>query len=133
MHNILDSQSNPLYCLAVALLMVPLAISGCGRSRVAFSGEVLRAGQPVELGFVSFQPIGERTSGPAANVPVEFGKYEFTRENGPVAGPHRVTVNVAVPSDKMKTATQQPVEATRWEFHVEVKRNGKFDADFELD
>jgi hypothetical protein len=73
-----------------ALLM--LALSGCGRGgpeRTAVSGAVLFDGTPMAAGTIRFVPD---TKGPAAVGAITNGFYDIPRDQGPVAGPHRVEI-----------------------------------------
>lgn len=95
-------------------------IVGCGGGdsleRVAVSGSVTIAGEPVPNGVVRFRPVGE-TQGPMANTMITNGRYEIPQDQGPVAGNYEVRVQAyedpraagnatassspAVPSDKL--------------------------------
>ncbi|MEO2018253.1 MAG: hypothetical protein ABGZ53_28205 [Fuerstiella sp.] len=85
---------------------------GCGDdegpTRIPLSGMVLSADIPENLqGTVSLMPEGE-TKGLAANGIIQNGRYQFTTADGPVAGQHRVLVDVEPPRGKMDLAAQQP-------------------------
>jgi len=127
----------------LAFLIGMLIASGCGSQsgpkRIAVYGTVTRDGKSLEHGSISFLPA-EGHTGPVANGAISGGKYSFSTENGPTAGPHRVLVGVAPtkgdlargnsrapktePADpvggKVKTAGQN-----RWEFEISVSEDGR--------
>ena len=114
--------------------VLTLLLAGCGGAasgRVAFSGRVSKDGEPVPRGFVSFRP-SEGHSGPAANTDIVDGEYRFSDLDGPMAGPHQVVVNVAAQGSKAAGGRAQ-VEATQWDFDVNVHESGEFESDFELE
>ncbi len=76
----------------VAVLFI--AISGCGTDttgpeREAVTGTVTREGIPIDNGSIMFKPTG---GGAAASTAITDGKYEFNKENGPVAGVQKVEI-----------------------------------------
>lgn len=112
---------NPALILVAASVFSAGFIVGCGGGdgleRVAVSGSVTIAGEPVPNGVVRFRPVGE-TQGPMANTMITDGRYEIPQDQGPVAGNYEVRVQAyedpgdagnatassppAVPSDKLK-------------------------------
>jgi hypothetical protein len=72
-----------------------VVLSGCfgsgyeGPDREPISGAVTREGQPVDNGLITFTP---KVSGPAAQIGITDGQYQFDEENGPVAGEYDVIV-----------------------------------------
>ena len=69
---------------------------GCGESEEPFvrapvQGSVIAGSDALESGTIRFVPI-EGTKGPIASAAVKDGHYEFTAENGPPVGKHRVEV-----------------------------------------
>jgi hypothetical protein len=79
------------------LVAAALSFAGCGgeteSGRVPLHGSVRVDGMPVAEGSISLLPASGH-SGPAATTSIAGGQYVFTRETGPVAGPHRVVVGV---------------------------------------
>jgi len=130
----------------LAFLVGILALTGCGSKsgpeRIAVYGTVTTNGETIEHGSISFLPA-EGHNGPAANGSISNGKYKFTTNNGPTAGPHRVLVGVAptkqdsaqakFPTKKSgaagRAAAQKP---GRWEFEISVSEE-KREQDFELE
>ena len=79
---------------ATAVLLVAAGLTGCGQdgpTRVAVSGTVTIAGQPLQDGFITFVPT-ERTKGPKASGPVAAGRFEMDRSAGPVVGDMRIEI-----------------------------------------
>ncbi len=117
---------------------------GDGPDRVPMRGSVTRDGSPVAQGTVSLLPA-EGHSGPAATTAIEQGRFEFDGTNGPAAGPHRLVVSLGLDkADFLATAgkegagrgrTGPPVapSAGRWEFRVDVPKQGPFEYDITLD
>jgi len=109
---------------------------GCGDNdgpiRLPLSGMVLSADIPENLqGTVSLMPEGE-TKGPAANGIIQNGWYQFTTEDGPVAGQHRVLVDVEPPRGKMGETTQESKLEWKFEFHITVPPEPPYEYDFPL-
>jgi hypothetical protein len=48
-------------------------------------------GKSLSAGVIRFVPLGE-THGPAASTEIRDGKYAFSKEDGPVAGEHRIEI-----------------------------------------
>ena len=129
--------------------LATLLLAGCsgsdGPERVPLHGQVTRAGASVGRGTISLLPA-EGQSGPAATTVIEEGRYEFTRSDGPVAGPHRVVISLAVdekeapasppappPGPAGKAASPAKSSARRWELRVDVPEKGPFEHDITLD
>lgn len=77
--------------LATALL----ASAGCGESgdglaRQPVSGTVTLGGRPLASGMITFSP--QTTPEPVATALIQDGAYSLPRAEGPVAGPHRVSI-----------------------------------------
>lgn len=70
-----------------------LLVAGCGApsgpERIPIMGNVVREGELVDTGTIQFVPSG---GGPAAQTAIKDGRYQFTKENGPVEG--KQTVNI---------------------------------------
>ncbi|MBX3436389.1 MAG: hypothetical protein KF861_02790, partial [Planctomycetaceae bacterium] len=82
-----------------ATALVVSLLSGCGGGdagpkREAISGTVTREGIPVDDGLIMFKPHG---NGPATEVAIKDGKYQFDKENGPVAGMHDIRIRQSAP------------------------------------
>ena len=117
----------------ITVALLGLMLLGCGQNRsgrVGFSGHVTRDGKRVPHGFVSFRPT-DGHMGPAANADILEGEYHFTGSDGPLPGPHVVTISVATLGSK--AAGRAPaVEPSRWEFEISVRDAPDFTADFSL-
>ncbi|HID21686.1 MAG TPA: hypothetical protein EYP14_04720 [Planctomycetaceae bacterium] len=144
------SASSPIV-LGMHLLFASLIASGCqgdvAPRRVAVSGTVRQTGSPVEQGSISFLPE-KGLQGPAANTAIRQGRYHFTASNGPSPGPHRVLIVLAPEQPpeggsatgpfKAKgpppgTRRDSPGDQTRWEFHIVVPDEPKYEKNFVLD
>lgn len=87
---------NSDWCLRVVygclLSIVAVGCSGeAGPERIAVKGHVTLDGVPLGLGLVRLIPI-DQNGGPGAMTTIVGGDFEFTAENGPVAGKHRVEI-----------------------------------------
>jgi hypothetical protein len=84
--------------LAEALLLIASAAGGCMSQpepvdyipRVAVSGNVTFAGNPLPAGKIQFQPIG---TGPTAVGEIQDGRFSIAESIGPSPGKHRVTIS----------------------------------------
>jgi hypothetical protein len=75
-----------------AVILASVFGRGEGRpGRRAVYGEVRVGGQPVAKGSISFYPA-EGQAGPAANTAIVNGRFRFSRNDGPFAGPHHVVL-----------------------------------------
>ena len=88
---------------------------------------------------ISYLPK-EDHQGPAATAGIEDGRYQFTEETGPAAGPHRVLIRTDPPKgmmvqmlDEQQPAGQSAPAGGPWEFDVDVPPEGSFQKDFTLD
>jgi hypothetical protein len=76
-----------------AVILVSVFSRGEGRpGRRAVYGEVKVGGKPVAKGSISFYPA-EGQAGPAANTAIVNGRFQFSRDDGPFAGPHHVVLS----------------------------------------
>lgn len=79
---------------ATALLITFFAI-GCGSSdvlnRQEISGFVSVDGNPLKHGLIRFVPQGT-TTGPGAMAEIIDGAYQFSDDDGPIPGTHRVEI-----------------------------------------
>lgn len=74
-----------------------ISLVGCGSDtnpRQAIYGNVQVDALEDVNGSISFFPT-DGNRGPAASTAIVAGSYEFTKANGPYAGPHRVMVGIA--------------------------------------
>jgi len=80
-------------CLFVLTICLTVNFGhGTGRpGRQPVFGRVTSGGKPLAGGSISFYPA-EGQTGPAANTRIANGRYEFSRDDGPFAGPHHIVV-----------------------------------------
>ena len=124
---------------AAAALALLAGCSGGGPDRIPLRGTVQVGGQPLPAGSISLVPAKGR-SGPAATTSIAAGRYAFTRENGPVAGPYRVIVRLNTPDKAMmlskaagRAPQPKPPGKTRWELQVEVPDREPAEYDVKLE
>ena len=128
--------------------VVALASVGCGGGgddlpREPVSGKVTLDGQPLEKGMITFIPT--RGTEPVASGVIEGGAYAVARADGPVPGPHRVTIWAKKPTGKKLRDPDNPdqmIEEVRdvipprynlnSELTAEVKAGGNNTFDFDL-
>jgi hypothetical protein len=128
--------------------VLALAAAGCGpggdmRPREPVSGKVTLDGQPLDRGEITFVPTAG--DGPPAGGKIENGIYTVARADGPVPGPHRVSIFSAKPTGKKIPDDSDPkilyddqAETipdrynARTELTAEVKSGGENTFDFEL-
>ncbi len=104
--------------LAVASV---ISLVGCGSDsspRRAIYGNVRVDAIEDVNGSISFFPT-DGNRGPATSTAIVSGSYEFTKENGPYAGPHRVMVGIAA---KQLTSASQDSSAAADEALAEGKQ-----------
>ena len=111
-------------CVLAMVLLV-----GCGKSsgRMAFSGTVTHAGQPV-TGTIRLTPAEK---GPVATTSIAGGDYRFTSETGPHPGVHEVTIETAAKGQKGASAA--PVQPLIWTETTTITAEGGFKTDFDLE
>lgn len=78
----------------LALFLSLSTVAGCGGSpdgpqRYALTGTVTREGKPLAEGTIRMAPAG---GGPAGEINILEGAYEYSEENGPVEGEQTVTI-----------------------------------------
>ncbi len=120
-----------------ACACVAWGLIGCGGAdgptRIALSGKVTQADQPVRQGSISLVPAAGH-KGVAANTAIKDGRYQFTREDGPGPGPYKVTVMVSFTKDElMKRRQTLPAPQTQWDFEIKVPESGAPSEDFRLE
>lgn len=108
---------------AMALLILP----GCGSSnnslgRLPISGMVVisKSSTPVS-GTISFLP---KEKGPAATAQIRDGSYQFTQQNGPIAGVYRVLISTKTSTNPANDSTHpdetaavlNKINSTEWTF-----------------
>lgn len=92
--------------LIAALLLVGFPACDSPSPRRPVSGTVSVDGVAVKVGSISFLPdAGHR--GPSASTAIIAGRYQFTSENGPTPGPHRVMVGI----EQTPTASDPTLQA----------------------
>lgn len=83
--------SRPWPAIVLSLCCI---LAGCGDSglrRAAVRGTVRVGEEPVEIGSITFVPIGEN-KGPTAGGVIENGKFDIPAERGPFVGENRVQI-----------------------------------------
>jgi hypothetical protein len=78
--------------LQLICLMLAFGRSDVRPGRQPIFGELTWRGQPPAYGSISFYPA-EGRAGPAANTRIVNGRYQFSKEDGPVVGPHHVVLS----------------------------------------
>ena len=129
------TESTAVWRMACCLLVL-VSASGCrqssGPNRLEVHGKVVQDGKPLETGTISFLPA-EGVTGPAASTLIEKGIYKFTKDDGPVAGAHKVLINVTpVQQSKLTGQPAKPAGKTEWTFAADVGK-GPLEQDFKLD
>lgn len=117
-----------------------LALAGCGSdgpARLSVGGKVSLGDQPLARGSISFVPA-EGQKGVAANTEIKDGRYQFSRDDGPQAGPYRVTVMRSFTkdeADKMRreATPNAPAPPTEWVFDIKVPSGGSSSENFQLE
>jgi hypothetical protein len=97
-----------LVCLSLASATA-FGLAGCGGSstgpqRLAVSGAVTIAGQPVAEGSVKFVP-SSGTTGPVAAAMIREGRYSLPAAEGPVGGRHEVVIELKPAAAPAPSAT----------------------------
>ena len=121
---------------ACTVIIGSFVIAGCGGSdgpkRVPLQGIVTCADIEGHLrGTIALLPTAG-TKGPAANGLVLNGLYRFDETTGPVAGEHRVIVDVQPPRAKMADRSQEDSLQWKFEFQINVPSEPPYVADFQL-
>lgn len=121
--------------LLIVISCCGLPLVGCGSDgpvRLPLSGRVYSDNIEGKLnGTIAVLPVAG-TKGPAANGLVQDGQYKFTDETGPVAGEHRVVIDVEPPRGKMDDATPDALLQWKFEFRVTVPAEPPHERDFVL-
>jgi hypothetical protein len=84
-------------------LALALVAAGCGQGgdalpREPVSGKVTLDGRPLDSGEITFVPTSG--TGPAVGGKIQDGSYSIPRADGPIPGPHRVSIYSAKPTGK---------------------------------
>ena len=120
--------------LSAATMFVPLFFCGCGTdgpNRIPLNGTVTTESISGGLnGTIALLPAAG-TRGPAANGLIQDGTYSFSDEDGPVAGLHRVLIDVEPPRGKMDDADNAGLQ-WKFEFEETVPVSGPFELNFTL-
>jgi hypothetical protein len=129
------------YRAIVVWILVGVAplLAGCHGSqswdRLPISGTVVdRSGEKVS-GSITFTPL-KGQSGPAANMVLKDGSYQFSRSDGPVAGSYTVIVRRVDPRSRTpRSADKVPgaPKKSEWALSAELSEGGPYVRDFELD
>lgn len=83
----------------MALLLVVTCFTGCAfDNRVAVEGKITYAGQPLDVGTITFLPASG--DGVKCGGLVENGQYKIERKFGLAAGQHRVEIRWSKPTGK---------------------------------
>ena len=99
----------PRLAILLAVTLVGCSRSG-GEGRLPVYGTVTDADGEKINGSISFVPDQGRP-GPSAIASVKDGEYRFDGTNGPMAGPHRVTVTQTVAKDPSAKTAAIPQKA----------------------
>lgn len=106
--------------------------SGDGLPRVAVSGTVKMGEDDLPAGSVSIVP-NEEHKGPAANGTISDGMFSFSELDGPIAGPHVVTITFTPTKDELIRMRIDGREVqTSWEFPLTIPAEATFEHDFVL-
>ena len=124
---------------AASLLLLSGCFGGDRLDRIPVHGTVHFPEGQATSGAISLLPEPGH-HGPAATAAIDQGRFEFTEEDGPVAGPHLVIVQLDPPTKAELLAGQaqhpgppaRPAK-TRWELHVEIPESGPFSYDVKLE
>lgn len=94
--------------LLTALCVITITACDSPRTRQPITGAVKVDGQAVERGSITLLPDqGHR--GPAASSAIADGKYQFTSENGPTPGKHRVIIGIELQqTDSLSSSETSP-------------------------
>jgi len=72
------------------VLLAPIALTGCGPTRVPLQGSVTYDGKPIESGTVVFVPEDPKIAKPGAVI--TNGKYAFEPATAPTPGKYKVQI-----------------------------------------
>ena len=76
----------------LALICCIVAVTGCGGvQRESLEGVVTLDGQPLQNGYITFQPQSD-TRGPTAGAQIDSGKFAIPASKGTFAGHFRVEI-----------------------------------------
>lgn len=134
--------------LLLGLLVALSLFAGCGhenpRGRKALSGHVKLDGSPLEQGNIEFHPMFE--GGIQSGGRIVNGSYSIPAHEGVVLGTYRVSITDFVPTPPLPAGfmpgdpvppSPKPKVPPEWnsksKHTVEVKKEGPFKFDFEVD
>lgn len=128
------SWRSPILGYALSALLAAGCGGSSGSNRVVVHGKVQQAGKPLDAGTITFLPV-EGHKGPSASTLIASGTFNFTQEDGPVPGPHRVQINVSPNQKKLPgpPGSSAPAAKSDWNYEVTVPDQGPFERDFELE
>lgn len=126
-----------------AVLFLVIGIIGCGETdslgRRPVSGKVTLAGQPLEAGSISFEPVGK---GVSAGAPIVNGTYSISATDGLPIGSYIARISSPIGGSETPDAPGESdvvaVEQIPSEFNsastqkVEVSKDGNNSFDFEI-
>ncbi len=117
-------------CLAALSIIIGCG-GGEGPERIVVSGKVERGGQPLGNASISYLPA-DGHQGPAATTGIVDGRYSFTAESGPVAGPHQVVIRLSAPGKDFdaKAEKEQAGGPSSWQLKADVPEQGPWEKDF---
>jgi len=136
-----------LWLLICGLLPLALFV-GCGREnprgRKAVSGHVKLDGTPLDQGNIEFHPMFE--GGVQSGGRITGGRYAIPAHEGVVVGTYRVAISDFVPTPPLPAGhmpgdplppSPKPKVPAEWnsksKHTVEIKKEGPFKFDFEVD
>ncbi|HEY7426617.1 MAG TPA: hypothetical protein VH682_20445 [Gemmataceae bacterium] len=104
-----------LRSLALPLLLC-LVLCGCGSAKNPVAGQVIRNGQPVDIGVVRFTPdVHKGFDGPTVTLKIQEGQFSSAKEGlSMVPGEHSVAVYVA----PAVVGREMPTEEHRYTINV---------------
>jgi hypothetical protein len=118
----------PYFCPFLGALALGL-LSGCSdpRDRQEITGEVTLKGQPVEDGYIHFEPLDGQATGDGAQI--VKGKYRIPRAKGLSPGKYRVNIIAGnelsgagdASPDSPHAGKRQPKERIPPEYNVRSK------------
>jgi hypothetical protein len=127
-----------LLCGSLLSIFLVAGMTGCGGQsegprRVAFSGSVTQAGQPVPNASIGLRPESG-SHGLAANGSVVDGEFEIAAHQGPSPGDYVVSVQFILSKEELMRLQQSGDQPrTEWEFSLTIPDQDTFQHAFTLD